>query len=328
MDVDLGKWYRANIDKKEFKQLCKKSDWQGFKHMIIYFSSLFLFGYLAYVTWGTWWSLLFFIIYGNIWGCSDAIWHETGHRTAFKSKFWNDFFYYIASFMDNFEPIRWRYSHYHHHTYTQFNDPVDFEIHVKKPTDLIVFFSHYIPFSGFIFFKNSLQWETIKHAFGVTTEVMKVCIPENERWKCRLSAWSHLSIWIISIASSVYFQSWLPVLYVLLPNFYGKTLVMLMGLTQHAGLREDKRDHRYTTRTVYLNPVLSFLYWHMEYHVEHHMFPQVPSHNLPKLHAMIKDQLPPARKGLLGAYKEIIPALIKQAKNPDYQIPLSVPSNA
>ena len=328
MEVDLGKWYRANIDKKEFKKLCKKSDLQGFKHMIIYFSSLFLFGYLAYVTWGTWWSLLFFIIYGNIWGCSDAIWHETGHRTAFKSKFWNDFFYYIASFMDNFEPIRWRYSHYHHHTYTQFNDPVDFEIHVKKPTDLIVFFSHYIPFSGFIFFKNSLQWETIKHAFGVTTDVMKVCIPENERWKCRLSAWSHLSIWIISIASSVYFQSWLPVLYILLPNFYGKTLVMLMGLTQHAGLREDKRDHRYTTRTVYLNPVLSFLYWHMEYHVEHHMFPQVPSHNLPKLHAMIKDQLPPARKGLIGAYKEIVPALIKQAKNPDYQIPLSVPSNA
>ena len=96
---------------------------------------------------------------------------------------------------------------------------------------------------------------------------MKICIPKNERWKCRLSAWSHLSIWIISIASSVYFQSWLPVLFVLLPNFYGKTLVMLMGLTQHAGLREDKRDHRYTTRTVYLNPVLSFLYWHMEYHV-------------------------------------------------------------
>lgn len=315
MDVDLGKWYRANIDKKEFKQLCKKSDWQGFKHMIIYFSSLFLFGYLAYVTWGTWWSLLFFIIYGNIWGCSDAIWHETGHRTAFKSKFWNDFFYYIASFMDNFEPIRWRYSHYHHHTYTQFNDPVDFEIHVKKPTDLIVFFSHYIPFSGFIFFKNSLQWETIKHAFGVTTDVMKVCIPKNERWKCRLSAWSHLSIWIISIASSVYFQSWLPVLYVLLPNFYGKTLVMLMGLTQHAGLREDKRDHRYTTRTVYLNPVLSFLYWHMEYHLEHHMFPMVPSYNLKKLRKEIDKELPQPFTSLYDFYKKVLPAVIALATN-------------
>ena len=151
MDVDLNNWFKCKIDKHEFKKLCKKSDFQGFKHMFIFFVLLILTGYLAYATWGTWWSLIFFLIYANIWGCSDAVWHETGHRTAFKSKFWNDFFYYIASFMDNFEPIRWRYSHFHHHTYTIFNDPVDFEIHVKKPTDLIVFFSHYIPFSGFVF---------------------------------------------------------------------------------------------------------------------------------------------------------------------------------
>ena len=56
------------------------------------------------------------------------------------------------------------------------------------------------------------------------------------------------------------------------------------------------------------------------------MFPQVPSHNLKKLHALISNQMPPARKGLLGAYKEIIPALVKQAKDPNYKIPLVVPS--
>jgi len=64
----------------------------------------------------------------------------------------------------------------------------------------------------------------------------------------------------------------------------------------------------------------------MEYHIEHHMFPQVPSYNLPKLHEMIKDQMPPARKGLWGAYKEIIPALFKQAKDPKHQIPLAIPN--
>ena len=145
MEVEaLNSWYRCVVDKKEFKALCKKSDWQGWKHMIIYFGSLFIAGYLAYATWGTWWSLLFFIIYGNIWGCSDALWHETGHRTAFKSKFWNDFFYWIAGYMDNFEPVRWRHSHFHHHSYTLFNDPYDFEVAVKKPTDLIYFFCYYI----------------------------------------------------------------------------------------------------------------------------------------------------------------------------------------
>jgi fatty acid desaturase len=294
--------------------------------MIIYFSVLVLSGYLAYATWGTWWSLLFFLIYGNIWGCADALWHETGHRTAFKSKFWNDFFYYIASFMDNFEPIRWRYSHFHHHTHTIFTDPLDFEIHVQKPTDLIMFFSWYVPFSGFLFFTKSLHWETLKHAFGVTTEVMKVCIPEKERSKCRWSARSHVFIWVTITLASIYFQSWLPLLFFVLPNFYGKTLISLFGLTQHAGLQENVKDHRYTTRTVILNPIFSFLYWQMEYHIEHHMFPQVPSYNLPKLHEMIKDQMPPARRGLWGAYKEIIPALVKQAKDPKYQISSAVPN--
>ena len=69
MDVDLNNWYRCKIDKKEFKKLCKKSDWQGFKHMIIYFSALFFFGYLAYATWGTWWCYCFFSfmeIYGDV----------------------------------------------------------------------------------------------------------------------------------------------------------------------------------------------------------------------------------------------------------------------
>ena len=64
----------------------------------------------------------------------------------------------------------------------------------------------------------------------------------------------------------------------------------------------------------------------MEYHVEHHIFPQVPSFNLAKLHMLVKDQLPPARKGLIGAYKEIIPSLIRQAKDPNYKIPLTIPN--
>ena len=57
MEVELDNWYKCKIDKKILKELSKKSDWQGFKHIIIFFSFLGLFGYLAYATWGTWWSL-------------------------------------------------------------------------------------------------------------------------------------------------------------------------------------------------------------------------------------------------------------------------------
>ena len=56
------------------------------------------------------------------------------------------------------------------------------------------------------------------------------------------------------------------------------------------------------------------------------MLPKVPSYNLSKLHDIIKDQMPETKKGLWGAYKEILPAIFKQAKNPNYQIKLVVPN--
>ena len=64
----------------------------------------------------------------------------------------------------------------------------------------------------------------------------------------------------------------------------------------------------------------------MEYHIEHHMSPLVPSYNLPKLHILVKNQLPPAKKSLWEAYKEIIPALIKQSTDQHYKIDVRPPS--
>ena len=148
--------------------------------------------------------------------------------------------------------MRWRWSHFKHHGHTAYAEPLDFEIVIRKPTDLIFFFSLFVPFGGVHFFHKSLQMETIKHAIGITTEVMEHCIPEKERSNCRNSARINVGIWIIVIISSM--------LYLILPKFYGNTLQVLFGLTQHAGLYEDIKDHRYSTRTVYLNPVFSFLY--------------------------------------------------------------------
>ena len=223
--------------------------------------------------------------------------------------------------MNNFEPVRWRWSHYKHHTFTSFTkDPFDFEIAITKPTDVIYFFSLFIPFTNIFYLHKSLQFETLKHALGITTDVMKVCIPEKERDKCRNSARIHVGIWILTAIVSLIFNSWLPLIYIVLPVFYGNTHRIMCGLTQHTGLQDDIKDHRYSTRTVILNPISSFLYWQMEYHIEHHVFPIVPSYNLPKLHELIKDQLPQPKKGFIDEYKEIIPAILKQAKNPEYKI--------
>ena len=154
---------------------------------------------------------------------------------------------------------------------------------------------------------------------------MRECIPEDQQGKCIFVSRIFVSIWVLIILSSLFFMTFLPIFLFLIPKFFGN-LHAVWGITQHIGLQENIKDHRYTTRSIRLNPIFSFLYWKMEYHIEHHMFPMVPSYNLPKLYEVIKDQLPAPKKGLLDAYKEIIPAVIKKSNDPNYFIPVKVPS--
>ena len=100
-------------------------------------------------------------------------------------------------------------------------------------------------------------------------------------------------------------------------------------MLQHGGLKADSWDHRESTRTVYLNPFLGWcLYANMNYHIEHHIFPQVPFYNLPKLHEYIKSQCPMPNTSFYDGMKTMIPAIVKQAKDPNYVLEVPVPSNS
>jgi len=65
-----------------------------------------------------------------------------------------------------------------------------------------------------------------------------------------------------------------------------------------------------------MNRINRYLYWNMGYHLEHHMFPRVPYYNLPKLHALLKSDTPPPYNGLIEAYREIVPALVRISQDP------------
>ena len=103
-------------------------------------------------------------------------------------------------------------------------------------------------------------------------------------------------------------------MYVGLPSLYGAWHYVLTALMQHLGLAEDVLDHRLNARTVYLNPISRFIYWNMNYHVEHHMFPLVPYHALPALHEELKADLPRPYSGIIETYREIIPTLCANSR--------------
>ena len=175
MHIDLDNWYKPDLDRKELRKLSKRKNLPGLIHFGIYFISLFASGYLAYITWGTWLSFFFFFIYGTIYSFSVSNWHETVHKTAFKTRWINEIFYHISSFMADFEGFRWRWSHTFHHSYTlQTKDDYDHEIQISRPTDLIAFFLNFIPFSDLLFLHRLIKYEVIKHAFGYFSPVVKI----------------------------------------------------------------------------------------------------------------------------------------------------------
>ena len=128
------------------------------------------------------------------------------------------------------------------------------------------------------------------------------------------------------IGLAIYYRSILPLMFIGLPNFYGAWLMPIYGHTQHAGLAENVLDHRLNCRTVYMNPINRYLYWNMNYHVEHHMFPLVPYHALPRLHELVKADMPDAlcrASGQPGARS--LPAVLRQVKDPAYHVKRRLP---
>ena len=113
-----------------------------------------------------------------------------------------------------------------------------------------------------------------------------------------------------------------------LPRAYGIWLLLVMGLPQHLGLAEDVLDHRLNSRTVLMSPVLRFIYWNMNYHIEHHMYPLVPYHALPALHETVKHDLPEPNPSLWHAWSEIIPCVLRQLRDPRHCIRPELPPGA
>jgi fatty acid desaturase len=87
---------------------------------------------------------------------------------------------------------------------------------------------------------------------------------------------------------------------------------------QHFGLSPNVNDFRLSCRTYTTNPLNRFLYWNMNYHIEHHMYAAVPCYHLPKLRQAIAHDLPPANRGLLDTWREMLAIQRRQTQEPGY----------
>jgi MocE subfamily Rieske [2Fe-2S] domain protein len=314
-------WYQCPVPRATLRKLLERRDGPAIRDTILLSVILLGAGWATAALWGTWWAVLPYFVYATFYGTSsDSRWHECGHGTAFKTDWMNRLVYEVASFMVMRESVVWRWSHTRHHSDTIIvgRDP---EIQVPRPPDMLAHVLSLMNVGGYRTFFPKL----LMHAAGRISVEEKTFIPESEFPKVIRNARIYLAIYLLVIAAAIAMRSWLPVFLFILPQFFGTWLMIIHNTPQHAGLAENVLDHRLNCRTVYMNPVSRFIYWNMNYHVEHHMFPLVPYHALPRLHETIKDDCPPPYPSILSAWREILPTLIRQMEDPGYHVKRKLP---
>jgi fatty acid desaturase len=328
------KWYRTPLPKDVSARLHELSDLKALAQTLGWLGLLALWGGLAtraYVAqdWPS--CVAFALAYGAQANFAINAMHELGHGYVFRTRALNSLFLRVISFLGWLHPDLFFSSHWLHHRFTQ-NPPHDLE----NPMPVRFGLKDFLLF-GFVNVKGFLETlaQTLRAALCVYPTGHLGWLPE---WEERLyredpGARTPSTVWawalLLGHAAVAYasFSAGVPIVSFLVSfgAFYNGWLFFLCNTTQHVGLHPNKSDFRLNSRTFYLNPFVSFLYWHMNWHTEHHSFPAVPCYNLAALHEAIKHDLPPPPDGIVGVWRVVTDCLAQQARDPTWAQPISLP---
>jgi fatty acid desaturase len=318
------KWYRCHVDKELMSQLKQRSDLRGlFCQALPHLGLIVASGALSlYAFHQRHWPLLAvgLMLHGTFygfWGLGGAG-HELCHKTVFRSQWLNAFFLRFSAFIGYFNYPLFIASHVKHHQYT-----------LHMPDDLEVVLPQTMTWKTWLYATANPAgvWQTFKRMLRLARgrfegewENKLVSSDKSgqlgrEIMRCaRFQLAGHLLLAAAFIASG----QWFLVVLVTLAPFYAQWLNALMGFPQHAGLVSGVPDFRLSCRTFVANPFFNFLYWQMNYHIEHHMFPGVPCHQLKRLRAAVEHDMPPAHRSLWATWREIADILRRQKQDPGY----------
>jgi fatty acid desaturase len=340
------KWYRSPIEFAKQRELSKRSDLQGWfqagGHLLLFAFT----GTLAYLFWSQkiWLGfLLALFVHGTVASFFVGVAsHELGHGSVFRTKWLNKVFLYLFSLLGWWNPFDYANSHTYHHRYTLYPEGdrenlLPLNPNLRWSLLLQLFTVNLFTQPGRTFSTGGL-FSTILHTTrGASGGVGSTDIPFNEwlqalhtdrpgehrkaiRWS-RILLLFHGSVLVVSIVTGL----WVLPLIISFSVFIGNWGVYFLGMTQHCGLRTEVSDFRKSTRSIKINPLAEFLYWHMNWHIEHHMYVGIPCYNLEKLSQEIADDMPEPRT-LVEAWREMHETWRRQQTEPNYEFDTPLPA--
>ena len=308
-------WKRPPIDRDILKRCTERSDWKGALHSLGTLAILGTSGTVAYRMFATqqwWWLALALYVHGGLYAFNPQT-HELSHGTIFKTKWLNTLFKRVFGFVFwTGNSVLYRMSHEYHHRYTLHRKSEGEEVHPRpEPAETLLqtairvvdltgllitlydnVYALFVPFE-----RNTRRSAWHRYVYLNSPRRMQ-----------RDLYWTHLSQFLFHVGFGGFaFAIGHPFLIVVvsLPGFYGgKWYAQWVHDTMHVGREPESDDFRRCCRSVRLDPVTSFLYWHMEYHAEHHTYAAIPCYNLKRFHALTREYWDPPQT-LFEAWREM-----------------------
>ncbi|QOZ31917.1 fatty acid desaturase [Bradyrhizobium sp. CCBAU 53421] len=226
------------------------------------------------------WALPLIAIQGYFVAFLFMVVHETAHKTAFSSHALNLVVGNLSAFMIGLPYQYYCLFHWDHHRYTQ--DPArDPELIVgPKPasdTQLAIAYSGLLQ----VLVRIRLMF---RHA--LTGTVVVPWIPEHKRAVIVLEARLYLAGYLLLLVASLALHSAILLWVWIVPLLAGQLILRPYLYAEHTGC-EQTRSAFENTRTTMTGRIMKWFAWNMPYHVEHHAYPTVPFHALPKLNAIV-----------------------------------------
>ena len=331
------KWYRCPIDPTVLRELSKPSDFQGFQMALGHLGLWLLTGAVSfYFAVEQLWLgfLLTIFLHGTVGTFFSAPHHELCHGTVFKTKRLNEIFLRIFSTLGLQNFHIYKMSHSYHHRFTLHRIADKEVVLPKTPSLRFLYLLQLFTFNITGGFESRGLFPTMRGLFRVAADRMEQ--PYNE-WGAELYAefpeerlkavhWAryliavHLSFALFAVLIGYPIL----ILIVSLHPFIGNWLRYFVGAPMHCGLQSDVSDFRKCVRTITLDPISEFLYWHMNWHLEHHMFAAVPCYNLKKLYEAVAEDMPQHRT-LISSWQEMLEVVKHQEADPAYEFDTPTP---
>jgi fatty acid desaturase len=269
------------------RELSARSDLQGALRTASHYAAVALFGTLIFWVsseYGTIWALPLIVVQAYFVAFLFMAVHETAHKTAFRSRALNLAVGNLSAFVIALPYEYYCLFHWDHHRYTQDPDNDPELIVGPKPasdTQLAIAYSGLLQVAGRV---------RLMLGHALTGKVSVPWIPENKRNDVVREARLYLAGYALLLAVSLALNTAILLWVWVIPLLFGQLILRPYLYSEHTGC-ERTRDAFDNTRTTYTGRVVRWFAWNMPYHVEHHAYPSVPFHALPKLNRIVADRI-------------------------------------